>query len=448
MRVLFLPLDIAVLIALPALSLLAGTGAISVFGAVAGMGALLILFLLMNVFPGIYRNVTLRVQVLAGGCDLLIAFLVSFNAETALLIHRLVTAETFEDAGLWTSVAVYAITAVIADSICFWNGIIRTYLTSYQLGIKTRVLAALFGLVPIVNIVFLIIIIVKTRGEVVYETKYEAREKPLAENKVCATKYPILLVHGVFFRDSKVLNYWGRVPAALERCGAVIRYGNQQSALSVADSAKELAERIKAVTEELGCEKLNVIAHSKGGLDSRYAISKLGADKYVASLTTINTPHRGCVFVERLYDSFSEKNRLRMAKAYNAAARKIGDKEPDFLSAVADLRESACARFNEEIPDSPDVFYRSIGSAAKYAGSGRFPLNVSVPFVRKTDGENDGLVSVTSMEWGSSFQVLRVPGIRGISHADMIDLNREDIRDFDVRGFYIGLVSELRAAGF
>ena len=68
--------------------------------------------------------------------------------------------------------------------------------------------------------------------------------------------------------------------------------------------------------------------------------------------------------------------------------------------------------------------------------------------VNKTDGENDGLVSVTSSSHGESHRVLRVPGKRGITHADMIDLNRENIPDFDVRGFYIGLVSELRERGF
>ena len=36
---------------------------------------------------------------------------------------------------------------------------------------------------------------------------------------------------------------------------------------------------------------------------------------------------------------------------------------------------------------------------------------------------------------------------RGISHGDMIDLNRENIEGFDVREFYVGLVSELKAKG-
>ena len=39
-------------------------------------------------------------------------------------------------------------------------------------------------------------------------------------------------------------------------------------------------------------------------------------------------------------------------------------------------------------------------------------------------------------------------GRRGISHGDMIDLNRENIKDFDVREFYVNLVEELRLKGF
>jgi triacylglycerol lipase len=37
---------------------------------------------------------------------------------------------------------------------------------------------------------------------------------------------------------------------------------------------------------------------------------------------------------------------------------------------------------------------------------------------------------------------------RGISHADMIDLNRENISGFDVREFYVQLVADLKRRGF
>ena len=55
-----------------------------------------------------------------------------------------------------------------------------------------------------------------------------------------------------------------------------------------------------AIVRETGCEKVNVIAHSKGGLDTKYAIAKLGMNKHIASLTTINTPHNGCEFADYL----------------------------------------------------------------------------------------------------------------------------------------------------
>lgn len=53
-----------------------------------------------------------------------------------------------------------------------------------------------------------------------------------------------------------------------------------------------------------------------------------------------------------------------------------------------------------------------------------------------------------SFEWGSDYKLLVPEGKRGISHADMIDLNRENIEGFDVREFYVQLVSDLKKAGY
>ncbi len=64
------------------------------------------------------------------------------------------------------------------------------------------------------------------------------------------------------------------------------------------------------------------------------------------------------------------------------------------------------------------------------------------------DGENDGLVSLDSMKWGESFEVLRPKGKRGISHGDVIDLNRENIKGFDIREFYVNYLSKLKEQGY
>lgn len=255
------------------------------------------------------------------------------------------------------------------------------------------------------------------------------------------------MVHGVFFRDFEHLNYWGRIPAELTENGAKIYYGNHNSAAAVRDSAKELEARISQIVEETGCEKVNVIAHSKGGLDTRAAIALTSAGDYIASLTTINTPHRGCEFADYLLENIPEAQQKAIEKAYNAGAEKLGDTNPDFMAAVHDLTSTNCAEFNEEAKDAPGIYYQSFGSKLNRPSSGRFPLNLSYLLVKRFDGPNDGLVGEKSFTWGEDYQFLTVKGKRGISHGDVIDLNREDIPGFDVREFYVQLVSKLKERG-
>lgn len=336
----------------------------------------------------------------------------------------------------------------LLEFIVFWAGIILVYTTSIQLGIKTRIIGALAGWIPVVHLIMLGKIVKITSDEYKYEINKIKTNEKRQEKQICKTKYPILLVHGVFFRDFKYLNYWGRVPKELEQNGATLFYGNQNSASSVDDSAKELAKRIEQIIKETGAEKINVIAHSKGGLDSRTAISKYGADKYVASLTTINTPHRGCEFADYILNKIPVSQKEAIASAYNKAATKIGDVNPDFIAAVTDLTYTSCEKRNQEITDSSNVFYQSFGSKMEKAKSGQFPLNIATHLVGLFDGANDGLVGTKSFSWGSKYTFLEPKGKRGISHGDVIDLNRENIKGFDVRELYVGIVSDLKERGF
>jgi triacylglycerol lipase len=281
------------------------------------------------------------------------------------------------------------------------------------------------------------------------ERQLETRDQARKDRQICKTRYPLLLVHGVFFRDFEHFNYWGRIPKELIKNGATIYYGEHNSAAAVNDSALELEKRIREIVEQTGCGKVNIIAHSKGGLDSRTAIATTSAKQYVASLTTINTPHRGCEFADYLLDEIPEKQQMAIAKQYNTVAAKLGDKDPDFLAAVYDLTSQKCRERNEIIHDDPDIFYQSVGSVMNEASSGQFPLNFTYRLVKYFDGENDGLVGIDSFNWGSSLQMVRLEKKgRGISHGDMIDLNRENLKGLDIREFYVQLVSDLRERGF
>lgn len=328
----------------------------------------------------------------------------------------------------------------------FTIGIVTIYVTSLQLGIKHRVLGIIFGMIPIANYICLGKLIKICEYEVELESyKIELNEKRKSE-EVCKTKYPILLVHGVFFRDFKVLNYWGRIPKELESNGATVFYGNHSSALPIEKSALELKKRIEEIVVQTGCEKVNIIAHSKGGLDCR-ALLDTDACKYIASLTTINTPHKGCEFADYILEKSSEGLQQKVSTAYNFAAMKMGDKNPDFISAVTDLTHSSCSRFNECHCASSSVYTQSFGTVLKGATSSRFPLNLTYRFVKRFDGEHDGLVSVNAFEYGEKFTLIKPTTNRGISHADIIDLNRENIPGFDVREFYVEIVSDLKNRG-
>ncbi len=109
------------------------------------------------------------------------------------------------------------------------------------------------------------------RQEYEIETEKQKLNALRREEEACRTHYPLVLVHRVFFRDRKYFNYWGRIPGELIRNGATVYYGGQQSAASTENAAKELR-----IVEETGCGKVNIIAHSKGGLEARWAVFRRG----------------------------------------------------------------------------------------------------------------------------------------------------------------------------
>lgn len=408
-------------------------------GIVAGV----VYFAAFNIKP-VSRCATGRLTVMSGGTELLIAFAAATTVSAVWTAGLLVFDVIKISAVLWNALIVF-----LALLIVFWNGIIRVYLTSVQLGLKWRIIGAACGWIPIVHLFTLGKIIFLTAGELKAEEERFALDRSRESRQICKTKYPIVMVHGVFFRDFRFLNYWGRIPEALSKNGADIYYGEQQSAASVEECGSELAERIKQILKKTGSEKVNIIAHSKGGLDSRWAISNCGMAKQVASLTTVNTPHKGCIFARELIHKAPQSLRDFVSSKYNGALLKLGDPKPDFMAAVTDLTDERCAGINESCPDMPGVYYQSVGSFMRKHTGGKFPLNVSYHLVKLYDGvKNDGLVELDSMKWGERFILLEPKGRRGISHGDVIDLNRENIKDFDVREFYVSLVSELREKGF
>lgn len=402
-------------------------------------------FIIINLFPtfGMKKLKAKKLENIRKGYILLEIFLMSCIMSIIYFFLQLFFWKTSFKVLGWNILFI-----VIQEFIVFWNGMIRLYIYSNQLGIKYRVIGAICGMIPILNIIVLVKMISIAKKEVQFENDKYILNEQRKEKQVCKTKYPILLVHGVFFRDYKFLNYWGRIPEELIKNGATCYYGNHSSAVSIEDSGKEITDRIKEIIQETGCEKVNIIAHSKGGLDCRYAISECNIEDNIASLTMINTPNRGCEFADYLLSKVPEKIVKSIANKYNYTLKRLGDSNPDFIKATKDLTSSSCNELNKKLRKSNKVYYQSFGSKLIKSNSARFPLNMTTGFVKKFDGDNDGLVGEKSFEYGDKYLFLTPTGKRGISHGDMIDLNRENIEGFDVREFYVNLVSELREMGF
>lgn len=401
-----------------------------------------------------------RLTICDHGVDLLIAFLISSAVTVAVqatyVLHLLpedipaavqpeTILDTLRDKNTWDLVLTVLIGLVVESSM-FWHGIFCVYCTSVQMGIRYRLWGLLLAVVPVANVIMLIHILRLVRREIRVETEKEQLNESRHEEQICKTKYPILMVHGFFFRDSRIINYWGRIPGQLEQNGAQLFYGEHQSADAVASSAQEIAWRIEDVLRKTGAEKVNIIAHSKGGLDCRYAMDRLGMAPYVASLTTVNTPHRGCLFADNLLNKVSPRVQERVAYIYNTLYKKLGDHQPDFLAAARDLTATGCQRF-EDMPAPEGVFCQSVGSVMEKAKRGKFPVNVTYRYVKRFDGPNDGLVAESAFAWGEKYTLVTTGTKRGISHTDMMDLNRENLPDFDVREFYVQLVADLKKRG-
>ena len=390
-----------------------------------------------------------RLAVIAHGLRLLRCGMICSFAEpfvyAAILLHSL--PQNWTDAAWLAGNLLFFGVFMLLMILC---GLLRLGIAARQVKWYWYLILYLVCWMPLINLIPLLHIYRTARREFLFEAARLELDAVRSESAVCQTRYPIFMVHGIFFRDWQFFNYWGRIPAALKKNGAQVYYGKQQSARSIADSAQELAEQMRAVLAESGAEKLNIIAHSKGGLDVRYAMQELGMAKHVARLTTINTPHQGCQWVENLLMRIPVPLTEKIAGYYERVFRGLGDKNPDFLGGVRDLTASRCARFNASHPVQPDIPHHCIMSEMRNVLSAPFPLWLGYLCSRSADRSCrcDGLVPVDAAKLdGVPFTLLPRTRFRGISHGDMIDLNRENIEDFDVREFYVGIVKDLKEKG-
>jgi len=165
---------------------------------------------------------------------------------------------------------------------------------------------------------------------------------------------------------------------------------------SSSDYGKETDETFEERKEKV---KVNLIAHSMGGLDSRYLISKIEDKNFeVVSLTTITTPHHGSEVADHLVE-LSQKSLPGDIK---------------LPPSIYQLTTNYLEKFNKQVPNDPKVQYMSYG--ASFIPKWYNVFYGSWQIINQKAGANDGMVSVDSAKWGVYLGTLV-----NVDHLDLIN---------------------------
>ena len=268
---------------------------------------------------------------------------------------------------------------------------------------------------------------------------------PFPQPPLVKVRYPVVMMHGFGMLASLRRKGHLHAEAMHLRLHGIPAYApNVAPYNTVAARSTMWEERLKHVLEETGAEKLNLIAHSMGGLDARHLISQKGLHEVIASLTTISTPHRGSGIASLM---LKQPTRLRETAADLInwfGATTLTESTSDVLQALSELTPVHMkSSFNPDHPNHPDVRYWSYAGAA---GQGtEVPVN---PFLRllnralhKREGPNDGFVSVQSAQWGRFMRT--VPA----DHAQQVGLRNVASGPFDANDFYLSIARHLVEEG-
>lgn len=189
------------------------------------------------------------------------------------------------------------------------------------------------------------------------------------------------------------LHYFRGIRSLLRERGFDAHHTNVSFARSLEERGGDLKREIESLLGNTGAKKVHVIAHSMGGLDARFMIARLGMSKFVASLTTIGTPHLGT--------SLADYNLERGGRDLIARLDKLVD-----LRGFINLTRDACGSFNESVRNFEavnGVLYQTYSSWQERENVLTL-LQPAWDVIEGFEGQNDGLVSATSQSWTAEIE--------------------------------------------
>lgn len=274
-----------------------------------------------------------------------------------------------------------------------------------------------------------------------------------ADSGYTQTRYPIVLVHGLFGFDSALgVDYFYGIPDALRRDGAKVYVAQVSAANSTEVRGEQLLAQVKTILALTGATKVNLIGHSHGGPTIRYVAGV--APQLVASATSVGGVNGGSRVADVVRGvapkgSVSEKLASGAATALVSLINLLsgGTGLPQTPTAALDsLTTAGTARFNQRFPQG---LASSCGSGAELVNGVRYYSWTGTQTVTNlldiTDGPlavlglvfgeaNDGLVSACSSRLGKHLgdyrqnhldEVNQLLGLRDWFSTDPVTLYRQ-----------------------
>lgn len=279
-----------------------------------------------------------------------------------------------------------------------------------------------------------------------------------------ATEYPLVMAHGAAgWDDFGLIEYWVGIPKALRDSGYEVHVAEVDPFNHSDVRGPQLAAYIDQVLACTCEEKVNLIAHSQGGIDARYVISTMGYGDKVASLTTVATPHLGTPVADAALGISGPvlQEALDFFLWFAGEFYQDPDNYADFSRALELFSTPGMAEFNELNPNHPGVAYYSwAGRPGIFADglpgcdtgevpnpSGFSPIqSLLLPTYTLLGGlsgdDNDGLIPVWSAKWGTFRGCIVADHIRQIGHILGVTPG------FDQASFYVGIGDHLASQGW
>ncbi len=228
----------------------------------------------------------------------------------------------------------------------------------------------------------------------------------------------IVLAHGILgFKKFGSVYYFNDVKERLEQTyAAKVLITEVNPTGSIAERGEQLKNQILNGLGKDGSpptldpdEPTHIIAHSMGGLDSRYILSpknKGNIAAFITSLTTIGTPHRGSPIADLFYPLLDGSAPSVIGALTEHQAKEFLDFFGISTEGLRDLTTEVSTAFDKEYVDSDAVSYfwtAGIGRAVGRRAS--FVLLPTYEYMQLTgttndDKNNDGAVPLSSAGHG------------------------------------------------